>query len=248
MISSELKNLILNSIKSTKIDTNIIKTNNDYDKYVLLAPDDLNHLIKMTKIVHTRGNKSMTDDIAAKYRASTMYDIMTINFPHSVPIDYKKNFGSYIDAKEILNTDIFNIDESLALFTDYRRYDKEPTTNNNFKIIHVISPDLKDSRYKSINLESIYTKLYTDIITEFNKYKNGEDSYNLYNIDTSNVKLLLVPISLGHNAGGRENDILDILVPIYINLFINYPNLRNNIELYIYNESNNSSFNYFKKK
>ena len=200
----------------------------------------------MTNKVHTRGDKSMTDDLVAQYRAFTMYDIMTINFPHNVPIHYRTNFNSYIDGNEILNTDIFNIDESLALFTDYRKYDNDPTNNNDFKIIHVISPDLKDTRYKTINLEPIYTKLYTklytDIITEFNKYKNGED---LYNKDTSNVKLLLVPISLGYNAGGKEHDILDILVPIYINLFINYPNLRNNIELYIYN---NELFGYFKQK
>jgi hypothetical protein len=57
--------------------------------------------------------------------------------------------------------------------------------------------------------------------------------------------LLLVPISLGYNAGEKEKD---ILVPIYINLFINYPNLRNNIELYIYNEINNELFDYFKQK
>lgn len=46
-------------------------------------------------------------------------------------------------------------------------------------------------------------------------------------------KLKLVPISLENNAGGREIEILDILVPIYINLFIDNPSLYNIIEIYI---------------
>jgi hypothetical protein len=104
---------------------------------------------------------------------------------------------------------------------------------------YVLSPDLNKIDIKNINYEKLYDTIYELYKT------NTKKLANIFN-------LILVPISLGNNANGNYIEILDILVPIYINLFINKKQKEgNNIFMYIYNPEKKlfyeNLYNYFKE-
>jgi hypothetical protein len=110
----------------------------------------------------------------------------------------------------------------MKLLKLYLKLLKMELTIKKYNIIHILSPNLNTIIYTTDELIKLYTKIYNDVITKYIEKK------------FVNSKLLLVPISLGNNAGERENEILDILVSIYINLFISNSNIVDDIKLYIY--------------